>query len=503
MDILWPSSGRLCAGYVHVPATAAARRGSRCPHLEDQVKSTPMLSRGRVAVSMVIACSATAAKAVKQGYAGRRRITFGYDLQTEVKDPEMAEIASHCPGCGQLVTKQGWQAHLGRCCPEMMEGSQAQLSKEHLKQAILARDRIRNRLHRTIFTLRYGLDLGGRRRTPYEVSRLLGGTYEENPERIQQELRKAQRYIPLVADDPSDLEILYEDEDLLAVSKPASLRTSPVHRFVGGSLLNQVVGYLKRQGEAKPWPHLLETLNEGTSGVFLIAKNQAAEEFLGPKLHLIRKEYLALAWKRKITEKKKKLDSESEENNRSALLTMRDSLVLQSKMREEIEEEKRQEALQLRLQLRQTLFEGQEGEDDASYTQIVVEAPIHPDPVPSARTRQRVDHEAGRAASTCLRVCSETSMAVLLEAEILNKRERKHQVRVHTSHLGLPIIGDSLYGVARLDAKIKNVLEDGKHGLHLRRIVFPHPTNWIETTIEAPVPADFASCAEELGLKLP
>merc|ERR1712232_632314 len=93
-------------------------------------------------------------------------------------------------------------------------------------------------LQRRALELRFGIDQGGRRRSPAEVGKELGGKYAKNPQTAQVLIRTALKSIPLVADDPTGLEILYEDEDLLAVAKPAFLRTNPVHRFCGKSLTN-------------------------------------------------------------------------------------------------------------------------------------------------------------------------------------------------------------------------------------------------------------------------
>lgn len=61
---------------------------------------------------------------------------------------------------------------------------------------------------------------------------------------------------------------------------------------------------------------------------------------------------------------------------------------------------------------------------------------------------------------------------------------RTHQVRVHLSHIGHPIVGDSLYGEA--DPRI------GRQALHAERLVFAHPLTGETVDVSAPLPADIA-----------
>jgi 23S rRNA-/tRNA-specific pseudouridylate synthase len=63
-------------------------------------------------------------------------------------------------------------------------------------------------------------------------------------------MARAPRSIKLVADS-EPLNVVYEDGQFLAVLKPAGLRSAPVHRFMGGSALNRMIGYLGYE------PHLL------------------------------------------------------------------------------------------------------------------------------------------------------------------------------------------------------------------------------------------------------
>jgi len=96
-----------------------------------------------------------------------------------------------------------------------------------------------------------------------------------------------------------DLEVLYEDDDLLAINKPAGLVVHPSYKNAGGTLIN---GVLER---AKAWPEgsrpsLLGRLDKHTSGAVLIAKRPAVHAALQRAMdaRLIDKDYVAIAWGR-------------------------------------------------------------------------------------------------------------------------------------------------------------------------------------------------------------
>ncbi len=84
------------------------------------------------------------------------------------------------------------------------------------------------------------------------------------------------------------LDVLYEDEDLLAINKPAGLAVHPTHNHQEGTLANAVSAYLQNGAAARA----VGRLDKGTSGVMLFAKNVLAASRLNGAL---RKTYIALA----------------------------------------------------------------------------------------------------------------------------------------------------------------------------------------------------------------
>ncbi|MGM9636867.1 MAG: RluA family pseudouridine synthase [Eubacteriales bacterium] len=72
---------------------------------------------------------------------------------------------------------------------------------------------------------------------------------------------------------------------------------------------------------------------------------------------------------------------------------------------------------------------------------------------------------------------------------------RTHQLRVHFSHLGHPIVGDSLYGSP--DAFI------GRQALHAHTLTFIHPVSGENMRLVAPLPPDFTEVCQAYGIKIP
>ena len=96
------------------------------------------------------------------------------------------------------------------------------------------------------------------------------------------------------SDSKSSLDVLYEDEALLAVNKPAGMVTHPAYRHPDGTLWDAVLARQMRVGQDRPW--LLHRLDRETSGVILFAKTVEARRALVRQFerHVIQKRYLAL-----------------------------------------------------------------------------------------------------------------------------------------------------------------------------------------------------------------
>ena len=79
------------------------------------------------------------------------------------------------------------------------------------------------------------------------------------------------------------LDILYEDEYLLAVNKPVGQVVHPTHRYLTNTLGNAVIGYWERKAEHRLY-RPIHRIDRNTSGVVIIAKNQFAHQQLAWQL---------------------------------------------------------------------------------------------------------------------------------------------------------------------------------------------------------------------------
>lgn len=119
------------------------------------------------------------------------------------------------------------------------------------------------------------------------------------------------------------------------------------------------------------------------------------------------------------------------------------------------------------------------------------------------RTRMTTRHPAGREALTEWRVLARLDGYTLVEA-ILHTG-RTHQIRVHFSALGHPVVGDTLYGAPRQPRAGSGALPPlGRNFLHAARIGFVHPGHGGPVDITAPLPAELreylARLTEALGV---
>jgi 23S rRNA pseudouridine1911/1915/1917 synthase len=113
----------------------------------------------------------------------------------------------------------------------------------------------------------------------------------------------------------------------------------------------------------------------------------------------------------------------------------------------------------------------------------------------SQRTRMAVRSD-GRPAVTHYRVMKRFRAHTLVRAEL--ETGRTHQIRVHLSHIGYPIVGDPDYGGRRrlpagASPELVSALEGFKRqALHAARLKLEHPVSGKEMEWEAPLPADMS-----------
>lgn len=136
--------------------------------------------------------------------------------------------------------------------------------------------------------------------------------------------------------------------------------------------------------------------------------------------------------------------------------------------------------------------------------QDVISQPIGPHPYQRDKMAIRSGHPESRPAETRYRVAQRFAGFSLLE--VFPKTGRTHQIRVHLTHAGIPILCDRLYAgharITRCQLLRKYALQHAgdasqeppvlsRHALHAQRLSFSHPRTSHRMVFEAPLPDDF------------
>ncbi len=248
-----------------------------------------------------------------------------------------------------------------------------------------------------------------------------------------------------------DLPVLYEDEHVLVLDKPAGLAVEPErwareNASVAGSLLVLAQERSESAAELEFRPRLVHRLDKDTSGVLIAAKDLEAERALREAFDgkQVRKHYVAL-----------------------------------------VEGE----------------YALEPGEEE------VIDLPLGPDARRSGR--QIVVEEGGKPSRTRVSIWRRFRGYTALSCEPVTGRT--HQIRVHLAARGFPLAVDATYG--RRDALRLSEIKPGyraKRGrserplisrltLHALSVTFPCPQGGREITVEAPLPKDFSQTLKQLS----
>ena len=221
-----------------------------------------------------------------------------------------------------------------------------------------------------------------------------------------------------------DLDVLYEDDDLLAVNKPAGLVVHPSYGHGSGTLMNGLLA------TARGWPPgsapaLLGRLDKLTSGIVIVSKRSRVHAALQRAMaaNRIEKEYLAIV----------------------------------------------------------------HGKPSPSRGTIDLSL----DRDPWDRRRVTVTDRGGQPSVTKYERVATYGAYSVVRCRLITGRT--HQIRVHLSAKGWPIVGDAVYG-SRRDAF-------PRQALHAWRVTLRQPTTGRPLAIEAPLPSDMQSLADALGLR--
>ncbi|ETI66780.1 RluA family pseudouridine synthase [Neobacillus vireti] len=214
------------------------------------------------------------------------------------------------------------------------------------------------------------------------------------------------------------LKILFEDEYLLVVNKPAGMNTIPSREHPEGSLANALVGYYQRIG-LQAAPHIVTRLDRDTSGIVLIAKHRHVHHLFSMMQQggQVNRTYEAFA---------------------GGVISQDFGTV------------------------REPIGRKQES---------IIEREVRSD---------------GQYACTHYRVIARHRQFTYTELQL--ETGRTHQIRVHMSFKGHPLLGDDLYGgdVSLID----------RQALHCKNVKFTHPFSLKEMTFTAPLPSDMSKILE-------
>jgi 23S rRNA pseudouridine1911/1915/1917 synthase len=247
-----------------------------------------------------------------------------------------------------------------------------------------------------------------------------------------------------VAPEAIPLDVVYEDAHLIVINKPSGMVVHPAAGNPRGTLVNALLAHCRDLsgigGELRPG--IVHRLDKETSGLLVAAKSDAAHRGLAEQIaeRTAKRTYWALVW------------------------------------------------------------------GEPSPHEGCVEAPISRHP----RQRQMMAVvPGGREAVTHYRVLetfrlgSETRRSVsLLELDL--ETGRTHQIRVHMSHIGHPVLGDPLYGKQRtLPRNTSRELVEALEGLegqalHAKHLRFVHPATGEPMESESEPPGDFRRVLEAL-----
>ena len=221
--------------------------------------------------------------------------------------------------------------------------------------------------------------------------------------------------------EPIELDILYEDEDLIVVDKPAGMVVHPAPGHASGTLVHALLHHCENLagigGVERPW--IVHRLDRGTSGVLVAAKCDEAHRHLAGQFHehAIDRVYCAVV----------------------------------------------------------------RGTPSADEGRVDLAIGRHP----RDRKRMSVGGTAPRDAHTVWRVTRRFPKSQRAALDVFPETGRTHQIRVHLASIGLPIVGDSVYGRSR-----NRGADPGRPALHAAALGFVHPRSGRAMRFTAPLPAD-------------
>ena len=241
------------------------------------------------------------------------------------------------------------------------------------------------------------------------------------------------------------LNIVFEDEDMIIIDKPAGMVVHPGHGNYDGTLLNALafhlgISQMADEGDER-MGMLVHRIDKDTSGLLVVAKNPDAQMNLAAQFfdHSIDRLYTAVVW-------------------------------------------------------------GNISEDEGT-----ISGTIGRDPNDRLRFRVFDDPDKGKWAVTHYRVLERYGFITVVECRL--ETGRTHQIRVHMSSIGHPLFNDERYGgseirqgtiYAKYRQFIKNCFDIcPRQALHARTLGVTHPRTGERISFESPLPPDMSALIEK------
>ncbi len=240
-----------------------------------------------------------------------------------------------------------------------------------------------------------------------------------------------------ISPEAMDLDIIYEDNDVIIVNKPKGVIVHPARGHSAGTLVQGLLYHcrnLPQHPDSKIRPGVIHRLDKDTTGLLLFAKTDDALTFLGKAIaaRKITREYLAIAW------------------------------------------------------------------GDFPQDKGMIEAPIGRNSLD--RKKMAVTPFSAKAAVTSYEVIERFGIATYLKLKLLTGRT--HQIRVHLTHYGHPVVGDPEYcgrskslinkkSEVPIFRKILSIID--RQALHAHRLGLTHPRTGRYLEFTASLPEDFTA----------
>ncbi|MHC1738283.1 MAG: RluA family pseudouridine synthase [Ignavibacteriaceae bacterium] len=246
--------------------------------------------------------------------------------------------------------------------------------------------------------------------------------------------------------EPEDipLDIVFEDEYIIVVNKPAGMVAHPAYSNYTGTLVNALLHHtnkLSQLNEPAIRPGIVHRIDKDTSGLLLVAKDEYVHAQLAKQFskHTIEREYWAVTWGK---------------------------------------------------------FKNSKGE--ISYNIVRSKT--------DRKKFTHTSEDEGKTAITLYEIIREYDFASLVKLNL--KTGRTHQIRVHLAAINHPIFGDSVYGgrtihyghaLAKIKSRVENLLEEmPRQALHAKTLGFVHPKTKETLSFDSELPADMKDLLTKL-----